>query len=108
LQGNPSRRRRGRLPGRGRGKDSGPMAPPSSSEITALLRAWSLGDDEALPRLMPLVYDELHRAARRHMAGERASHTLQPTALVHEVYLRLRDTAHLDVHSRSHFFAVCA
>jgi RNA polymerase sigma-70 factor, ECF subfamily len=84
------------------------MAAPSSHEITALLQAWGLGDDEALPKLVPLVYAQLHRAARRHMAGERPSHTLQPTALVHEVYLRLAETEHLDIHDRAHFLAVCA
>ena len=84
------------------------MAAPSSHEITALLQAWGLGDDEALPKLVPLVYEQLHRAARRHMAGERHSHTLQPTALVHEVYLRLAETERLDIHDRAHFLAVCA
>lgn len=79
-----------------------------SHEVTALLQAWSQGDDEALQKLMPLVYGELHRAARRHMAGERPSHTLQPTALIHEVYLRLADAKGIAIQDRSHFLAVCA
>jgi RNA polymerase sigma factor (TIGR02999 family) len=79
-----------------------------SHDVTALLQAWSQGDDEALQKLMPLVYGELHRAARRHMAGERPSHTLQPTALIHEVYLRLADAKGIAIQDRSHFLAVCA
>jgi RNA polymerase sigma factor (TIGR02999 family) len=84
------------------------MAAPSSHEITALLRAWSRGDAQALEQLMPLVYAELHRAARRYMATERPSHTLQPTALVHEVYLRLAGTEGLQLADRAHFLATCA
>jgi hypothetical protein len=61
----------------------------SPSEITVLLRAWSEGDDGALARLTPLVYGELYRAARRYMAHQNPGHTLQSTALVNEVYLRL-------------------
>lgn len=84
------------------------MAAPPSHEVTALLRAWSQGDDQALQKLMPLVYGELHQAARRHMAGERLSHTLQPTALIHEVYLRLVDAQSIQIQDRSHFLALCA
>ena len=84
------------------------MAPSSSHQVTALLQAWSGGDEQALQQLMPLVYEELHRAARRHMAGERASHTLQTTALIHEVYLRLVDVRSTDIQDRAHFLAICA
>src|SRR5215468_6894914 len=84
------------------------MVAPSSSDVTALLRAWGQGDEEALPRLMPLVYDQLHAAARRHMAGERAGHTLQTTALIHETYLRLIDIRQIEWQDRAHFLAVCA
>jgi RNA polymerase sigma factor (TIGR02999 family) len=80
----------------------------SPSEITVLLRAWSEGDDQVLPRLTPLVYAELHRAARRHMAHQKPGHTLQTTALVNEVYLRLAKLGQVDWQDRTHFFAVCA
>jgi RNA polymerase sigma factor (TIGR02999 family) len=81
---------------------------PRSHDVTGLLQAWSAGDQEALQKLTPLVYQELHRAARRYMAGERSSHTLQATALINEVYLRLIDARRMDWQSRAHFFAVCA
>ena len=61
----------------------------SPHDVTRLLQAWSDGDPEALGKLTPLVYEELHRLARRHMAGERPGHTLQVTALVHEAFLKL-------------------
>ena len=80
----------------------------SSHEVTVLLQAWSAGDEAALQKLTPLVYQELHRAARRYMAGERSGHTLQATALVNEVYLRLVDARGKDWQNRAHFFAVCA
>jgi hypothetical protein len=67
------------------------MGTPSAHEVTGLLQAWSAGDEEALQKLMPLVYQELHRLARRYMADERSSHTLQTTALINEAYLRLVD-----------------
>ena len=67
------------------------MEAPQSHQVTALLRAWSAGDAEALEKLTPLVYRELHRAARRYMVGERSGHTLQATALINEVYMRLVD-----------------
>jgi hypothetical protein len=60
---------------------------PSTHDVTQLLKAWSTGDERALEKLTPLVYDELHRIAQRYMAGERSGHTLQTTALVNEVYL---------------------
>lgn len=80
----------------------------SPHEVTQLLRAWSGGDQEALDKLTPLVYDELRRTAHRYMAGERAGHTLQTTALVNEVYLRLVDIREISWQDRTHFFAVAA
>src|SRR5262249_44186504 len=79
-----------------------------AAEITGLLRAWEDGDREALNRLMPVVYDELRRAARNYMRRERASHTLQATALVNEVYLRLIGITKIRWQDRAHFFAVAA
>jgi len=84
------------------------MGEPSSREVTALLRAWSSGDEGALQKLMPLVYDELRVAARRYMVGERPGHTLQTTALIHETYLRLVDIRKIRWEDRVHFLAVCA
>ena len=80
------------------------------NEITSLLRAWSDGDEGALETLLPLVYDELHRAAHRYMARESPDNTLQTTALVNEVYLRLVGGGARTVgwNDRAHFFAVCA
>jgi RNA polymerase sigma factor (TIGR02999 family) len=83
------------------------MAGPSPSEITLLLQAWSDGDQQALDRLMPLVYGALHRAAHRYMAREQAGHTLQTTALIHEVYVQLVDVE-IPWQNRAHFLAVCA
>jgi hypothetical protein len=65
------------------------MAVPDSQDVTRLLRAWGEGDATALQKLVPLVYEQLHLAARRYMARERSGHTLQTTALIHETYLRL-------------------
>jgi RNA polymerase sigma factor (TIGR02999 family) len=84
------------------------MEAPQFHEVTQLLQAWSAGDEKALEKLTPLVYQELHRAARRYMAGERLEHTLQATALINEVYLRLIDAKRMDWQNRAHFFAVCA
>jgi RNA polymerase sigma-70 factor (ECF subfamily) len=84
------------------------VSPTPSPQVTALLRAWSSGDEQALDQLIPLVYDELRRVARRQMADERASHTLQTTALIHEVYVRLVDVSAASVKDRAHFFAICA
>lgn len=84
------------------------MRMPSAHEITQLLQAWSGGDDQALEKLTPLVYQVLHRTARRYMAQERPSHTLQATALIDEVYLRLVDCDRVSWQDRNHFFAVCA
>jgi len=84
------------------------MPQPSSDDVTQLLRAWSSGDQTAFDKLLPLVYQELHLRAQRYMANERSGHTLQTTALVNEVYLRLVDTPRQNWQNRSHFFAVCA
>jgi len=80
----------------------------SSNEVTLLLRAWGEGDAQALDRLTPLVYQELHRIARGYMARERPGHTLQTTALVNEAYVRLVDARQVTWQDRAHFFAVCA
>src|SRR5262249_37416858 len=79
-----------------------------SHDVTSLLQAWTEGDERALGRLMPVVYDELHRVARRQMAGERPTHTLQATALVHEVYVRLVDVRQASFSNRGQFFGMCA
>ena len=79
-----------------------------SGEITVLLKAWGGGDQAALEKLTPLVYEELRRLARRYMRQERAGHTLQGTALVNEAYMRLVDVAGVDWQDRVHFFAVAA
>jgi RNA polymerase sigma factor (TIGR02999 family) len=75
---------------------------------TTLLLAWGRGDETALDQLMPLVHDELQRMARRHMARERAGHTLQATALVNEAYLRLIEVTHVQWQNRAHFFAMAS
>jgi RNA polymerase sigma factor (TIGR02999 family) len=77
-------------------------------EITELLLAWGRGEQSALERLTPLVYDELRRLAHRYMGRERPGHTLQTSALVNEVYLRLVDSSHVRWQNRVHFFAVSA
>jgi RNA polymerase sigma-70 factor, ECF subfamily len=84
------------------------MALPTNHEITQLLKAWAAGDEQALETLTPLVYDQLRRVARHYMAGERPDHTLQTTALVNEVYLRLVDCKLVDWQDRAHFFAISA
>ncbi len=84
------------------------MATPSPQAVTELLLAWNSGDESALEKLMPLVYDELHRLAHRYLGGERAGHTLQTTALVNEAYLRLIDASRVQWQNRAHFFAVSA
>ena len=76
--------------------------------VTELLHAWHGGDLAARDRLVPLVYDDLHRLARGHLARERGGHTLQPTALIHEAYLRLMGHQGLDWQGRTHFFALAA
>jgi RNA polymerase sigma-70 factor, ECF subfamily len=87
----------------------GVMANSSSPHnVTQLLRAWGEGDQSALDQLTPLVYDELHRLARRHLSRENEGHTLQTTALINEVYLRLVEFENVRWQDRAHFFAVCA
>ena len=80
----------------------------SPHHVTQLLQAWGSGDEGALEQLMPLVYNELHRLAQRYMASEQTGHSLQTTALVHEVYLRLVDVQNVDWQNRAHFYALCA
>ena len=80
----------------------------SSRDVTALLGDWSRGNRTALDQLLPLVYSELRRVAARQLRKERADHTLEPTALVHEVYLRLIDQRQVDWRNRAHFFGVAA
>ena len=86
------------------------MDAPSVSQqrVTDLLVRWSHGDDAALAELTPLVYEELRRLAHHHMGGQRPNHTLQTTALINEVYLRLADQTNSRWHDRAHFFAVAA
>src|SRR5207302_8107140 len=84
------------------------MGAPSSHEVTGLLQAWGRGDDEALKKLVPSVYEQLRVAARRHMVRERAGHTLQTTALIHETYLRLVDVRRIKWQNQAHFLAICA
>jgi RNA polymerase sigma-70 factor, ECF subfamily len=81
---------------------------PSKVELTQLLKAWGEGDDGALERLTTVVEDELHRMAHRWMSRERPGHTLQTTALVNEVYLRLVDVQAVNWQDRAHFFAISA
>jgi RNA polymerase sigma-70 factor (ECF subfamily) len=85
-----------------------PAAAASPGEITRLLLAWRQGDRDALDHLIPLVYAELHRMAERHLRGERPGHTLQPTAIVNELYLKLLGRQKSDWQDRAHFFAVAA
>jgi RNA polymerase sigma factor (TIGR02999 family) len=80
----------------------------SSRQVTHLLHAWSRGEDTALEKLVPLVYQELRRIAHRQMYGERSDHTLQTTALVNEAYLRLMDARQVRWQDRVHFFALSA
>jgi RNA polymerase sigma factor (TIGR02999 family) len=80
----------------------------STREVTDWLQPWREGDQGALERLTPLVYRELRRLAHRYMARQSPGHTLQTTALVHEVYLRLVDVQGVAWQDRAHFFAVCA
>jgi RNA polymerase sigma factor (TIGR02999 family) len=80
----------------------------AAGHVTALLRAWSDGDQQALAQLMPLVEAELRRLARVYMGRERRGHTLQPTALVNEAYLRLVDQSQVNWQNRAHFFGAAA
>ena len=82
--------------------------PDPPSGVTELLRRWNSGDREAMDRLMPIVYDELRRLAAGYLKGERPGHTLQPTALVHEAYLRLVRQDRVEWQNRAHFFGIAA
>ena len=83
-------------------------APGEPQEVTRLLIAWNEGDESALEKLVPQVYQELRRLARRQMRRERPDHTLQTTALINEAYLRLVDLRNVQWQNRAHFFALCA
>lgn len=84
------------------------MDPCAPSEVTQLLIAWSSGDQVARERLMSVVYEELHRLARRYMRNESPGHTLQTSALVHEAFIRLVDQRNVHWQNRSHFFGIAA
>ena len=83
-------------------------APAPCGEVSTLLRAWTDGDQQALAKLTPIVYEELHRLARYYLRRERTGHSLQTTALVHEAYVRLTDYKRMRWQNRAHFFAVSA
>jgi len=85
-----------------------PLNKPEPHEITKLLKDWSGGDSTALDRVIPLVYDELHRLAHQHMRRERAGHLLQTSALINEAYLRLMEQPELNLENRTHFFGIAA
>ena len=84
------------------------MQTPTAPHVTALLQAWSAGDATALDRLVPLVHAELRRLATRYMRRERAEHTLQTTALIHEAYIRLVEARGVTWQNRAHFFGISA
>jgi RNA polymerase sigma factor (TIGR02999 family) len=86
----------------------GAMTPGSTQSVTDLLQAWASGDQAALDELLPLVYDDLRRQARRYMRAQPAGHTLQTTALAHEAYLRLVGQSSVEWKGRPHFFGVAA
>jgi len=80
----------------------------NSHEITGMLHEWSGGNRDALDKLLPFIYDELHRQAARYLRRERQDHTLQTTALINEAYLKLIDQREVNWESRTHFFAIAA
>src|SRR3954469_19222049 len=84
------------------------MTDRSPREVTRLLQAWGQGDQTALDQLMPLVYKELHRLAKHYLVGRQPGQNLQPTALVHEAYLRLVDWKKVPWQNRAHFYGVSA
>jgi RNA polymerase sigma factor (TIGR02999 family) len=84
------------------------MPKPDAGEVTQLLESWSCGDRTALNRLMPMIHRELRRRAAACLSRERRDHTLQPTALVHEAYLRMVDQRSVSCHSRAQFFGIAA
>ena len=81
---------------------------PATQNVTAMLRDWTNGDQEALDKLIPVVYDELRRQAARYLREERPGHTLQTTALIHEAYLRLINQHNVEWKDRAHFYAIAA
>jgi RNA polymerase sigma factor (TIGR02999 family) len=83
------------------------MSPPAAG-VTQLLAAWRQGNQEAMERLVPLIYDELHRLAQSYLRREKPGHTLQTTALVNEAYLRLIDQQSVNWQSRAHFIGIAA
>jgi RNA polymerase sigma-70 factor (ECF subfamily) len=85
-----------------------PLANPKPVDVTGLLLKWRNGDQSALDRLMPLVYDELRWLAHKSLRRERAGHTMQTTTLVHETYVRLIDANRVQWQDRAHFFAIAA
>src|ERR1700723_3763794 len=85
---------------------AGQQSDAEAGDVSKLLLAWSGGEQSALDKLTPIVYDELHRLAGRYMRGERSGHSLQTTALVNEAYLRLVDYKRMQWQNRAHFFAV--
>jgi RNA polymerase sigma-70 factor (ECF subfamily) len=84
------------------------MQAQPAQDVTAILRAWTGGDERALDRLLPVLYEELRRTARAYMRRERSGHTLQTTALVNEVFLRLVDIHQVQWHDRVHFLTMAA
>jgi RNA polymerase sigma factor (TIGR02999 family) len=84
------------------------MSEDPSDEVAELLQRWVQGDDKALRALVPVVYQELRRVAHYHLRSERADHTLQSTALIHEVYLRLLGGEPVELQNRAHFIAVAS
>lgn len=84
------------------------MDKAQTSEITRILHDWNSGDEEAKELLLPFVYEQLKRQARALMANERADHTLQPTALVHEAFIRLSDEAGIEWENRKHFYGIAS
>lgn len=93
---------------RGSQEGAKPMAADPQHEVTQILHDWSGGDANAPDRLMPFVYDELRRLARSFLSRERDGHTLQPTALVHEAYVRLVDQTRVNWQNRTHFYGIAA
>src|SRR4029078_260740 len=89
-------------------KPSRPGVPAAEGDVSALLRAWTGGDQRAMQALTPMVYDQLHRLARYYIRRERPTHSLQATALVHEAFMRLTDYTRMQWQDRAHFFAVSA
>ncbi len=84
------------------------MSKQETHDVTQILQDWRKGSTDAAERLFPLVYDELKRQARRYLSRERVNHTLQPTALVHEAYIKMIDQSSLALENRSHFFGIAS